>query len=81
MTLEDTAAIRAELNNEGFFVDPGQWDESMVPELARREGITELTDARLEGHSLHARRVPQQGEWTHRPRAGKDVGSLRQGAL
>ena len=45
VTLEDTAAIRAELNNEGFFVDPGQWDESMVPELARREGITELTDA------------------------------------
>jgi tRNA 2-thiouridine synthesizing protein E len=34
-----------ELNDEGFFVDPEQWTEDMVPELARREGIDELTDA------------------------------------
>jgi len=33
------------LNDEGFFVDPGQWTEEMVPELARREGIDELTEA------------------------------------
>jgi dissimilatory sulfite reductase related protein len=45
VTLEDTAAIHAELNDEGFFVDPGQWDESMVPDLARCEGIPDLTDA------------------------------------
>ena len=31
-------------NDEGFFVDPDQWDESMVPELARREGIEPVTD-------------------------------------
>jgi dissimilatory sulfite reductase related protein len=36
---------RVQLNEEGFFVDPAQWDESMVPELARREGIEDLTDA------------------------------------
>ena len=31
-------------NYEGFFVDPQQWTESMVPELAAQEGITALTD-------------------------------------
>jgi tRNA 2-thiouridine synthesizing protein E len=34
-----------ELNEEGFFAHPEQWTEDMVPELARREGIDELTDA------------------------------------
>ena len=33
-----------ELNPEGFFVHPEQWDEAMVPELAAREGITQLTE-------------------------------------
>jgi tRNA 2-thiouridine synthesizing protein E len=34
-----------ELDDEGFFVHPEEWNEDMVPELARREGIVELTDA------------------------------------
>ena len=38
------AATPVELDEEGFFVDPAVWDESMVPELARREGIVDLTD-------------------------------------
>ena len=39
------SSIDVELNDEGFFVHPEQWTEDMAPELARREGITELTDA------------------------------------
>ena len=40
-TIGGTAVER---NDEGFFVDPDQWDESMVPELAGEEGIDEVTD-------------------------------------
>jgi TusE/DsrC/DsvC family sulfur relay protein len=32
-----------ELNPEGFFIVPEQWSEEMVPILAAREGITDLT--------------------------------------
>lgn len=45
MTTATIAATEVELNDEGFFVHPEQWTEDMAPELARREGITDLTDA------------------------------------
>lgn len=39
-----TTTLRpVELTDEGFFADPTQWSEEMVPELAVREGITALT--------------------------------------
>jgi tRNA 2-thiouridine synthesizing protein E len=31
-------------NDEGFFLDPSQWSEAMVPALAAHEGISYLTD-------------------------------------
>jgi tRNA 2-thiouridine synthesizing protein E len=31
-------------NDEGFFLDPLQWSEAMVPALAAQEGISDLTD-------------------------------------
>ena len=39
------AATEVELNDDGFFVQPEQWTEEMAPELARRDGIDDLTDA------------------------------------
>lgn len=44
-----------ELNEEGFFVHPEQWDEAMVPALAAREGIVELSD-----HHWHVIRFMRQ---------------------
>jgi TusE/DsrC/DsvC family sulfur relay protein len=33
-----------ELNDEGFLVDPSQWNEDIAVELALREGVGPLTD-------------------------------------
>lgn len=44
MTTATIAGSPVELNDEGFFEDPDQWTEEMVPELATREGIDELDD-------------------------------------
>ena len=44
MTSTTIAGHTVDVNDEGFFVDPDQWTEDMVPELARAEGIDELTD-------------------------------------
>jgi tRNA 2-thiouridine synthesizing protein E len=38
------AGTIVQVNEEGFFLQPGQWTEAMVPELARDEGIGEVTD-------------------------------------
>jgi TusE/DsrC/DsvC family sulfur relay protein len=45
MTTMTIAATEVDFNDEGFFVNPEQWTEAMVPEIARREGIDELTDS------------------------------------
>lgn len=44
MTTATIDLSEVELNQEGFFVRPEQWSEDMVPELARREGIEDLTE-------------------------------------
>jgi len=43
ITTATLAGTPVELDAEGFFVHPDQWTEDMVPDLARREGIDDLT--------------------------------------
>jgi TusE/DsrC/DsvC family sulfur relay protein len=38
------AGVEVDVNDEGFFNDPEQWTRDMAPEIARGEGIDELTD-------------------------------------
>ena len=38
------AGTEVSVNDEGFFEDPDQWTRAMAPEIARREGIDELSD-------------------------------------
>jgi dissimilatory sulfite reductase related protein len=44
MTLTTPTDTPVELDPEGFFVHPEQWNESMAPEIARQNGIPALTD-------------------------------------
>lgn len=44
MTLAPVALVGVTRNDEGFFVEPSQWSEAMVPALAEEEGIATLTD-------------------------------------
>ena len=44
MSVETIGGIDVELNEEGFLLDPSQWNEAMAVELAKREGIEEMND-------------------------------------
>jgi dissimilatory sulfite reductase related protein len=45
MTVTTDALADIAFTDDGFFADPAQWNETLVPLLADREGITDLTDA------------------------------------
>ncbi len=44
MSTTTVAGTTVDRNEDGFFVDPTQWTEAMVPALAAEDGIDELTD-------------------------------------
>ena len=48
MTTTTLAGVPVELNSEGFLVDPSQWTEEMSVDLARREGIENLSPRQWE---------------------------------
>ncbi len=44
MPTKTVAGVTVDLNEDGFFTDAESWTEAMAPELARAEGIDELTE-------------------------------------
>ncbi len=44
MPIARYAGREVEVNGEGFFEDPNCWTEEMAPEIAKTEGIDELTE-------------------------------------
>ncbi|HET9101929.1 MAG TPA: TusE/DsrC/DsvC family sulfur relay protein [Solirubrobacteraceae bacterium] len=44
MTTVDPSAAPVARDAEGFLADPAQWTEAMAPQIARENGIAELTD-------------------------------------
>ena len=51
-----------DVNEEGFFLHPEQWVEAMAPELAREEGITELTDRHWQVIRFMRKQYEETGE-------------------
>ena len=44
MTTQTIAGVPVDVNDEGFLTDPEQWNEDVAAEIARNEGIEELTE-------------------------------------
>jgi TusE/DsrC/DsvC family sulfur relay protein len=44
MTAATKTPVPVERDAEGFFVHPEQWTDEMAPQIARENGISELTD-------------------------------------
>ncbi len=48
MAAKLVSGVEVELNSEGFFANPKEWSEEMIPELAKAEGIDPVTERHLE---------------------------------
>jgi TusE/DsrC/DsvC family sulfur relay protein len=45
MTTQTYAAQTVQVNEEGFLTDPNEWSKDIAVEIAKEEGITELSEA------------------------------------
>ena len=61
------------VNDEGFFENPDEWTEEMAPEIAKAEGINELTESHWQVIEVHASRIRREGNRPDRTDAWKDL--------
>ena len=52
MATKVIAGKTVQVNDEGFMTNPAEWTKEMAPEIAKEEGIAELTRRSLEGDRL-----------------------------
>jgi dissimilatory sulfite reductase related protein len=45
MATREIAGKTVQVNDEGFMTDPGEWNKEIAAEIAKEEGVNELTDA------------------------------------
>lgn len=45
MATKTIAGIEVQVNDEGFLTNPSEWTKEIAVEIAKEEGIAELTDA------------------------------------
>ncbi len=45
MPTKTIAGKVVQVNDEGFMTDPNEWDKDIAAEIAKEEGLTELTEA------------------------------------
>ena len=43
MTIKTIAGTTVQMNDEGFMTNPGEWNKDIAVEIAKEEGIAELT--------------------------------------
>ena len=73
MTSETLAGVAVELNDEGFLVDPHQWNEEIAVALAAREGI-ELSERHWEVVRFMRAEFERRGEGPNVRLLGKTSG-------
>lgn len=61
MTMQTIANTPVEVNDDGFFLHPEQWNREMVPELARAEGIVALRDRHWQVIELMRKEFVEKG--------------------
>ena len=62
MTAREIAGTTVEFDDEGFMTDHTQWNEDIAKEIAREEGIDELTERHYEVLSYMRKVFEETGE-------------------
>jgi TusE/DsrC/DsvC family sulfur relay protein len=61
MSTKVYAGTEVSVNDEGFFLDPGQWSQDMAPEIAHEAGVGDLTDRHWKVISFMRAEFAQKG--------------------
>jgi tRNA 2-thiouridine synthesizing protein E len=80
MPTKTIAGKTVEVDAEGFLVNPDDWTEEMAPELAREEGIEELTERHWEVIRFMRKDFKERGQIPTIRRI-KNVGGIPTGEL